>query len=138
MKTLIILLSIFFLGFIQAQSNVISKPGQVVKLTWNASIESDVWQYAIFYCQGSDTTQFPIRTGINPDSLWSTEPISNWQYATIYDLKFCLEPKNMTGTTYLRLGVSAINKAGKFGLIQCISKVITVKRPATIQNVKTQ
>jgi hypothetical protein len=120
------------------QSNIIAKPGQVVKLTWNPSIESDVWQYAIFYCQGSDTTLFPISTGVDPDSLWKSEPISNWQYATIYDLKFSLEPKYISGITYLRLGVSAINQAGKFGLIQCINKVIRVKKPASITGVKIE
>lgn len=121
-----------------SQTNLISKPGQVIKLTWGASTEPDVWQYAIFYCQGSDTTLFPIKTGVDPDTLWKSEPISNWQYATIYDLKFCLEPKLMTGTTYLRLGVSAINQAGKYGLIKCIPKVIRIKKPASLIDVKIQ
>jgi len=118
------------------QSNLILKPAQVVKLSWNPSTDADVWQYAIFYCQGLDTTLFPIRTGVDPDTLWKSEPISNWQYATIYDLKFCLEPKVMTGITYLRLGVSGINSAGKFGIIKCISKVIRIAKPAGITNVK--
>jgi hypothetical protein len=136
---LIIFIFIFSQAKIFPQSNVITKPGQVIKLIWDASTEPDVWQYAIFYCQGADTSLFPFNTGTDPDSLWNgNEPVSDWSLGTIYDLKFFVEPKKMQGTTYLRLGVSGINQAGELGIIQCIPKVITIKRPAGITGVKTQ
>ena len=134
--SIILALIMLFTNSTFPQSNLIIKPAQVIKLIWTPSIDPDVWQYAIFYCQGLDTTLFPIKTGVDLDTLWKSEPISNWQYATVYDLKYCLEPKTMTGLTYLRLGISGINSAGKFGIIKCISKVIRVIKPAGITNVK--
>ena len=120
------------------QSNLIVKPAQVIKLTWNTSSEADVYQYAVFYCQGVDTSLFPFNTGTDPDSLWMNEPISNWSFARVYDKKFHYEPAVIPGITYVRLGVAGINLAGKLGLIQCISKVIKVKTPAAITGVKVQ
>lgn len=137
--SIIIALIILFTSYnVFPQSNVISKPGQVIKLTWNHSIEPDVWQYAIFYCQGADTSVFPFNTGTDPDSLWMDEPIHNWSFASVYDVKYFHEPSKMAGTTYLRLGVAGINQAGQLGLIQCIPKVIRVKKPDSVGGVKVQ
>ena len=136
--SIILALMLLFTNASFPQSNVLVKPGEVIKLSWLPSGESDIWQYAVFYCQGSDTLQFPFNTGTDPDSLAYGEAVSNWSYAKVYDLKFFLEPKNIQGITYLRLGVSAINQAGKLGLIKCISKVITVKRPSILPIVKIQ
>jgi hypothetical protein len=136
MFSIVLAILLLFNIEIFSQNNLIVKPAQVIKLSWNASTDADVWQYAIFYCQGLDTTLFPIRTGVDPDTLWKSEPITTWQYSTVYDLKFALEPKNIAGITYLRLGISAINSAGKYGLIKCISKVIRIYKPVPVTNVK--
>jgi hypothetical protein len=133
---IIIFIFIFSQADLFPQSNLIVKPANVIKLSWNPSTDPDVWQYAIFYCQGLDTTLFPIKTGVDPDTLWKSEPITTWQHATVYDLKFALEPKTIPGITYLRLGVSAINSAGKYGLIRCISKVVKIFKPVPVSNVK--
>jgi len=135
--SIILALILIFSNVSFPQSNVMTKPGQVIKLTWTPS-EPDVFQYAVFYCQGVDTTQFPFNTGTDPDSLWSgNEPVSDWTWATVYDRKFALEPQKVAGITYLRLGVSAINQAGQYGLIKCIPKVITIKKPLSVIDVKT-
>jgi hypothetical protein len=136
--SIILALILLFTNASFPQSNVITKPSQVIKLTWQPSIEPDVYQYAIFWCQGADTSLFPFNTGTDPDSLWMNEPISNWSFARVYDRKFHYEPAIMPGITYVRLGVAGINLAGKLGLIQCISKVIRVKTPAAITGVKVQ
>lgn len=134
--SIIIALILLFTNASFPQSNVITKPAQVIKLTWTASTDNDVWQYGIFFCQGADTNLFPIKNNVEPDSLWKSEPISNWNYSTVYDNRFAYEPRLFPYVTYIRLGVSAINQAGKFGTIRCISKVIKVSKPSNVINVK--
>lgn len=134
--SIIIALILLFTNASFPQSNVITKPAQVIKLTWTASTDNDVWQYGIFFCQGADTNLFPIKNNVEPDTLWKSEPISNWNYSTVYDNRFAYEPRLFPYVTYIRLGVSAINQAGKFGTIRCISKVIKVSKPSNVINVK--
>ena len=134
--SIILALIMLFTNASFPQSNIITKPAQVIKLTWTPSSDNDVWQYGIFFCQGADTNLFPIKNNVEPDSLWKSEPISNWNYSTVYDNRFAYEPRLFPYTTYIRLGVSAINQAGKFGTIRCISKVIKISKPSNVLNVK--
>lgn len=135
------LLIVLFSFPLFAQNNLLFKPLFALKFTWSPINEPGVFQYGVFYVQGTDTTLFPFNTGTNPDSLWyENEPVSDWMYAATYDRYFYVEPKKSAGTfevTYLRLGVCAINSAGQYGLIQCIPKVIRLKTPGTVIDVKT-
>jgi hypothetical protein len=136
-KTIILFICFIVTGF--SQSNVIVKPGQIINLHWNLSTEADVFQYAVFYVQGADTSLFPFNTGTDPDSLWSgNEPVTDWSYAYVWNNDFYLKVKTMPGISYLRLGVSGINMAGQYSKIVCIPKVISVKKPGMLSGVKIQ
>ena len=122
-------------GMVFAQSNLRSKPEEVITVRWDGTGESDVLWYAVFYCQGADTTLFPFNTGTDPDSLWMNEEIVNWSFARTVNDYYCHIPNDMVGITYLRIGVAGINAAGKVGVIRCLPKVIRIKRPNMINNI---
>lgn len=139
------LITLFVLGFLCistfAQSDLRVKPVNAVRISWTPSTETDVTDYAIFYCQGADTTLFPLYDGVHPDQVWfepTGETVMDWWLASIRKTSFIVEFNNMPGVTYGRIGVAAINEAGEIGVITCIPKVIRIKRPDKVPEVWAQ
>jgi len=132
-------LIVLFSAVVFSQNNLLIRPNYAIKFTWSPINEPGVYQYGVFYVQGSDTSLFPFNTGTNPDSLWyENEPVSDWLFASTYDRYFYVEPKKNAGAlevTYLRLGVCAISQSGQYGLIKCYPKVIRVKTPGVIEQI---
>lgn len=117
-----------------AQSNIRVKPKDAHRISWTADSEST--HYGVFWCQGADTSLFPFVNGTDPDSLWENEPVWNWSFVSTYSNYYYHEVHNMSGTTYIRYGVSPINAAGQYGRIRTYYKVIKIVKPIMLEDIK--
>lgn len=74
----------------------------------------------IFYCQGNDTTMFPLVEDATYEQVW------DWQIGQNLYNYFYVELKSITLGKYIRLGVMAIGWNGEKSLL-AVAPLITLK-----------
>jgi hypothetical protein len=92
-------------------------------LTWNYNIPEEDFDYLIFYCQGTDTTLFPVKNG----ALFNN--VKDWMIGTsLYNKFFCLKKTGVfTGYYYVRIGIIAKDLNDNYLPMKTIPKVIRTK-----------